>query len=216
MRPEGTSAGGPGSEQEEDGASRPLTGPTETMAIRLSEARLVELHRIGDRQAFDEVYRRFESMVFNLALRMAGDEDVAAEIAQETFLRIYRHLGRFRGRSSLKTWIYRITLNCCRTHLRRRHRRRTALPGAPPAELDRLPDPRSGPEERVLTHDLSERLAAAVALLPLPFREAVILRDVQGLSYDEIARALGVRLGTVRSRIARGRERLRDLWESLE
>ena len=179
-----------------------------------SEGRDLALrHRYGDPAAFEEVYLRFAEMVFNLALRMSGDRDEAADLAQETFLRIYRHLGRFRGRSSLKTWIYRITVNCCRSKLQRRGRRR--LEGRP-EHLEELADQRAGPEEQTLGHDLGRRLAAAIASLPIAFREAVVLRDVQGLSYGEIGDVLGVRIGTVRSRIARGRERLRGLLEEAE
>ena len=170
-------------------------------------------HRCGDPAAFEEVYLRFSDMVFSLALRMSGDREEAADMAQETFLRVYRYLGRFRGRSSLKTWIYRITVNCCRSKLRKRSRRRVERPLE---HLEELADQRTGPEERALGHDLGRRMAAAIADLPVVFREAVLLRDVQGLSYDEIGEVLGVRIGTVRSRIARGRERLRRLMEESE
>ena len=109
------------------------------MSIALAEAAprtrgrdLALRHRYGDPEAFEEVYRRFAEMVFGLALTMSGDREEAADLTQETFLRVYRHLGRFRGRSSLKTWIYRITVNCCRTGLRKRSRRRVEGPlGAP-------------------------------------------------------------------------------------
>ena len=167
-------------------------------------------HRYGDPEAFEEVYRRHADMVFGLALRMSGDREEAADLTQETFLRVHRHLGRFRGRSSLKTWIYRITLNHCRSRLRRRARRR--LEG-PLEKLEQVPDERHGLEDRALGADLGRRLAAAIGELPLVFREAVVLRDVQGLSYGQIGEILGVRIGTVRSRIARGRERLRGLLE---
>lgn len=187
------------------------------MSIALAEAAprtrgrdLALRHRYGDPEAFQEVYQRFAEMVFGLALRMSGDREEAADLSQETFLRVYRHLGRFRGQSSLKTWIYRITINCCRTRLRKRSRRRFE---GPLEHLEELADPRSGPEDRALGQDLGRRLALAITKLPVAFREAVVLRDVQGLSYGEIGEALGVRIGTVRSRIARGRERLRGLLE---
>lgn len=190
------------------------------MSLALAEAAprtpgrdLALRHRYGDPAAFEEVYLRHADMVFGLALRMSGDREEAADLAQETFLRVFRHLGRFRGRSSLKTWIYRITVNCCRSKLRGRARRRLERPLE---QLGEVADGRSGPEERTLGHDLGRRLAAALAELPLVFREAVLLRDVQGLSYGEIGEVLGVRIGTVRSRIARGRERLRDLLEESE
>lgn len=170
-------------------------------------------HRYGDATAFEEVYRRHAEMVFSLALRMCGDRELAADLAQETFLRVYRYLGRFRGRSSLKTWIYRIAVNCCRSKLRRRSRQRLERPLDQVAEVA---DRTSGPEEITLGHDLGRRLAAALGELPLVFREAVLLRDVQGLTYAEIGEVLGARIGTVRSRIARGRERLRALLEESE
>ena len=171
-------------------------------------------HRYGDPAAFEEVYRRHADMVFSLALRMSGDREVAADLSQETFLRIYRHLGRFRGRSSLKTWIYRVTVNCCRSKLRRQGRRRLERGIEESAQrLEDLADERAGPEQRALGHDLGRRLTEAMAELPIAFREAVVLRDVHGLSYAEIGEVLGVRVGTVRSRLARGRERLRRRLE---
>ncbi len=175
--------------------------------LRNADLELVERHRIGDRGAFEELYLRFDGMVFNLALRMSGGPDDAADLSQEIFLRVYKHLGRFRGKSSLKTWIYRIALNCCRSRLRRRLTRQRALPLSPPERLNELPDTGPGPEERAMALDTSEALAAALERLPIRFREAVVLRDVEGLSYEEIALVAGLRLGTVRSRIARGRLR---------
>jgi len=190
------------------------------MSIALAEAAsrtrgrdLALRHRYGDPAAFEEVYLRFAEMVFSLALRMCGDREEAADLSQETFLRVYRHLGRFRGHSSLKTWIYRVTVNCCRSKLRKRSLRRFE---GPVDHLEELADQRTGPEERTLGHDLGRRLAVAIGELPVAFREAVVLRDVQGLSYGEIGDVLGVRIGTVRSRIARGRERLRGLLEERE
>ncbi len=179
----------------------------------VTELDLIERHRLGDPQAFEEIYRQHEKMVFNLALRMSGDREDAAELTQEVFLRVYRYLDRFRGRSSLKTWVFRIAVNCCRSRFRRR-RLRFLEPG-PDSEqtLERVVDPRSDPEREALNRSLGERLSAALAQVPLPFREAVVLRDVQGFSYDEIADILRIRSGTVRSRIARGRERLRRAME---
>ncbi len=178
-----------------------------------ADRELVQRHRIGDPEAFEELYIRFESMVFNLALRMTGQPDDAADLSQEIFLRVYRHLGKFRGRSSLKTWIYRIAVNCCRSRLNRRSLRRKGASVASSAGLEELPDDRRGPEQRALARDASEVLAAALAQLPVAFREAVVLRDVEGLTYQEIANATGLRIGTVRSRIARGRDRLRTVIE---
>lgn len=184
-------------------------------AVRDAELELVERHRAGDRSAFDEVYSQFAEMVWNVALRLAGDSDRAADLSQEVFLRIYRHLGGFRGRSALRTWVYRIALNHCRGRLSGANRwsfRRLFEEGEETAEP--LPDLGRDPEDLAVASDDSRRVSEALVQLPIEFREAVVLRDLEGLAYEEIAAALGVPIGTVRSRIARGRERLRDLLES--
>ena len=178
-----------------------------------TELDLIERHRLGDPSAFEQIYAEHEKMVFNLALRMSGDREIAAELTQEVFLKVYRHLERFRGRSTLKTWVFRIAVNCCRSRFRRR-RLRFLDPGPDTEEtLERTVDPRSDPERDALNADLGERLRAALARIPLTFREAVVLRDLQGFTYEEIADILRIRTGTVRSRIARGRERLRRALE---
>lgn len=190
-----------------------MTTAPATVPLPDRELDLVERHRLGDPAAFEEVYALYERMVYNLALRMTGDPEESAELTQEVFLRVHRHLGRFRGGSTLKTWLFRIALNCCRSRLRRRRLAIWSAPAGAPDPLDRVPDERPGPEGDALQRDLGARLTAALAALPLVFREAVVLRDVHGFSYDEIARLERVRIGTVRSRIARGRERLRRMLE---
>lgn len=173
------------------------------------DAELVERHRAGDLTAFDEVYDRFGRMVYNLAFRLAGNREEAADLTQETFLRIFRHLGGFAGRSALKTWIFRIALNHCRERLYRRSLETLSLDEEGENEGTLLADPARGPEELALASDERRRVSEGLARLPHAYREAVILRDLEGLSYDEIAEVLGVRVGTVRSRIARGRDQLR-------
>jgi RNA polymerase sigma-70 factor (ECF subfamily) len=177
---------------------------------------LAERHRHGDPEAFAEVYREYESTVYNLALRMAGDPFDAADLTQDAFLRIHRHLGKFRGRSSLKTWIFRVALNHCRSRLGRRRLPTRSLEPEEGELAPQIPDPRRTPEERALARDEGRRVAAALARIPIQFREAVVLRDLQELTYEEIAEVLGVRIGTVRSRIARGRRRLREVLEEEE
>jgi RNA polymerase sigma factor (sigma-70 family) len=180
----------------------------------LLDLELVERHRIGDVQAFDEIYARFETMVYNLALRLSGDPEDAADLTQETFLRVYRHLDRFEGRSALKTWIFRIALNHCRERLSRFRPQMQPIQDETEERGIALPDPHRGPEELAVAADESRRVAAALTRVPATFREAVILRDLEGLSYQEIAEVLQVRVGTVRSRIARGRDQLRELLEN--
>lgn len=175
---------------------------------------LVERHRVGDRYAFDEIYARFGEMVYNLALRMSGEAEEAADLAQEIFLRVYRHLDHFEGRSALKTWIFRIALNHCRERLSRFRPQTQPIRGEGEEGGVALPDPHRGPEELAVAADESRRVGLALARLPEPFREAVVLRDLEGLSYQEIAEVLRVAVGTVRSRIARGRDQLREFLES--
>lgn len=177
------------------------------------DVELAERHRYGDSDAFDEVYERYAGMVYGLCLRMSGDPVRAQDLSQEVFLRIFKGLGRFRGRSSLKTWVYRIALNHCRGRLARRRVATQSLDSTPLPEAC-LEDPARGPETRAEEHEAEQQVMRLLETLPRRFREAVILRDLQDLSYEEIATVLGVRIGTVRSRIARGRERLRRELEA--
>lgn len=181
-----------------------------------SDLDLATRHRYGDPQAFEEVYSRFAQMVFNLAYRMSGRADEAEDLTQEIFLRIHRHLARFNGRSTLKTWVYRVTLNHCRSKLGRRRYPTQPLAEENDGEGARLIDERRGPEDNALAQDASRRVSLALRQVKPVFREAVVLRDLQGLSYDEIAEILKVRIGTVRSRIARGRDRLRIVLEKTQ
>jgi len=173
---------------------------------------LADRHRYGDESAFQELYDRFSPMVYNLCLRLSGDPVRAQDLSQEVFLRVFKGLPRYRGGSSLKTWIYRIALNHCRGRL---GRRTLETEDWSAGQWDQGPaDPARGPEETLLARDRGMRVTAALLALPVRFREAVVLRDMDGLTYEEIAAVLGVRIGTVRSRIARGRERLRVLLEN--
>lgn len=174
---------------------------------------LAERHRCGDEEAFGEVYQRFVGLVFNLAMRMAGKTEEAEDLTQEIFLRVYRHLGRFSGRSTLKTWIYRVALNHCRSKLGRKRYPTQPLAEEHAGEGIHLVDDRRGPEARILANDAAQRVNLALRQLKPCFREAVVLRDLEGLSYEEIAEVLDTRIGTVRSRIARGRDRLRVILE---
>lgn len=181
-----------------------------------SDRDLVTRHRYGDEGAFEELYQRYGGMIYNVALRLSGDSEEALDLSQETLLKIHRHLSGFGGRSSLRTWIYRVTVNCCRSRFRRRSFGTNRPPDDAEARLARLPDRRRDPEQRAIATDIGSRIEQALAQLPRIYREVVVLRDLEELSYREIARILGVRHGTVRSRIARGRSQLRDLLEDLK
>lgn len=175
---------------------------------------LVLRFKYGEKEAFEELFERYKGMIFNLTTRMAGNPSRGEDLAQEVFLRAYRYLDRFRGNSSFKTWLYRVAINHCRSQLGRR-----ALPTVDIDDEERgvdVADERRGPESLAEAHDLAHRVNQALRELPRKYREAVVLRDLQGFTYEEIAKVLKVRIGTVRSRIARGRSKLRTVLEGKE
>jgi RNA polymerase sigma-70 factor, ECF subfamily len=184
------------------------------------ERRLVELCRVGDPHAFGRLVALHEAMVFNLASRLLGDREEARDLAQDVFLQVYRMLGRFEGRSSLRTWIYRITVNLCRNRQRswrRRHRGRSCrIEELTPAEEARIGTNRPEAETPFdLVRRRERARAVQEALLGLSFdhRAILMLREIEGLSCEEIASTLGLPEGTVKSRLARARERLRGAIE---
>jgi RNA polymerase sigma-70 factor (ECF subfamily) len=149
-----------------------------------------------------------------------GDHNEALDLSQEVFLRVFRTLDRFRGQSSLKTWIYRIVVNQARNRLRwwrRRHRSDQVSLDDHMRDHGELPTHNSGsaPDRVLRQKELASRLQLALDGLPFDQKTAIILREVDGLSYEEIAYSLGVALGTVRSRLARARETLRSLLSDM-
>ena len=176
------------------------------------ERGLVDRHRRGDADAFEDFYQLFSGLVYNLTLRQCGNPELARDLSQEIILKIYRSLGRFRGKSSLKTWTYRVCINHCRSRLGRRTLDTRSLTQEGGGTLE-VADTARGPEERAIARSEAERLGEALPKVHALFREALLLRDFEGLSYQEIADVLEVPIGTVRSRIARGRDRLRRILE---
>ncbi len=170
----------------------------------------------GSREAFDELVRRHQARIFNLARALAGEDGEAEDLAQDAFIRAWRAIGRFRGESTFRTWLYRVALNVIHSHLARRSRRRIVWGWW---DATHTPEPRSPKSERGadLEADVARRDAIdrALATLPPALRSAVTLRDIEGLEYKEIADLLGVPIGTVMSRIFRARSRLRPLLEPL-
>ena len=165
----------------------------------------------GDVQAFEELMQSHESRIYAIALRMMGNRDDAQDCAQEAMVRIYSAMGSFKGQSALATWIYRITMNTCLDELRRRKARKVT-------SLDSLvdngwspTDTGDTPEEHGLRVEKQNALNQAIQSLPDDMRAAIILRDVKGYSYDEIASILDANVGTIKSRISRGREKLREI-----
>lgn len=178
----------------------------------VNETDLIAASKQGDTAAFNQLVWAYQERAYNLAYRMLGDRDLAADATQEAFLSAYRAIKGFRG-GSFRAWILRIVSNACYDHLRRKQRRPTASLDAlytVPEEYPVAPSVGDGPEEQVLRQELWETVGAGLQTLPPDQREAVILRDIQGLDYQEIAQVTRVSLGTVKSRISRGRARLRD------
>ncbi len=186
------------------------------IAIPDREMELVEELREGSNRAFQALVSRYQEPVYNVVFRLLDDPSEASDVTQEVFLKVFRHIGSFRGQSSLRTWIYRIAVNEA-SNLRRwfsRHRRRElsledAEPGRP-GLADLLTDSQETQFDFVLRRERRRQVEAALAEVPENFRAPVVLRDIEGLSYEEIAEALRISLGTVKSRILRGREALKQ------
>lgn len=190
----------------------PLTGDDAECVARLRE---------GSQPAFDWLFARYHASVYNLAYQLLDDPNDAADTVQEVFLKVFRGIQAFRGDCSLKTWIYRIALHEASNQRRwwRRHRRRELSLEAPLAAAGPESDPVTvgqalvdgarSPYEQVMSAELRGAVQSALAELPVVFRTVVVLRDIEDLSYEEIAEVLQVRVGTVKSRLARGREALR-------
>ena len=178
-----------------------------------NEADLVFSACEGDLDAFNRLVDLHERAVFNLCLRMLGSREAAEDAAQEAFLAAFRNVRRFRG-WSFRAWLMRIAANACTDELRRRGRRPAHSLDAPPPGADDpldIADAAAGPETQLLRKEQQAALQAALLKLPSDQRIAVIMCDLQGFSYEEIAEAMRSSLGTVKSRIARGRAKLRGV-----
>lgn len=191
------------------------TGDTGAADARREDAFLVEQLRAGVDSAYETLLERYQQPVYNLICRLLDDPSEAPDVVQEVFIKVFRSIGSFRGNSSLKTWIYRIAYNEAWNHRRwfTRHKRQEV--GLEREEegstcfRDVLPDPGRSAFEIVADHETHALIEDVLADINPAFRAAVVLRDVEDLSYEEIAEILGVSLGTVKSRILRGREALR-------
>jgi RNA polymerase sigma-70 factor, ECF subfamily len=184
-------------------------------AIHRDDAILLEGLRRADEAAYETLILRYEQPIFSLVSRLVDDAGDAADVVQEVFLKVFRNVGSFRGESSLKTWIYRIAVNEARNQRRwfGRHRRREVgiepEPGEALGYRDWLEDPRRSPFQETLDHETRALIEDALLEVNSSFRSALVLRELEDLSYEEIGEILEISLGTVKSRILRGREALR-------
>ena len=177
------------------------------------EAALVQRCAAGDEPACADLVAEHQRMVVQLAMNLLGDRDEALDLSQEVFLRVFRTIHRFRGQSTLRTWIYRIAVNQARNKhrfWRRRHRADQVSLDEHVAAHGEFPSGGQSTPDRVLAQkELAQQLQTALDRLPFDQRTAIVLREVDGLSYDEIAFSLGVAVGTVKSRLTRARQALR-------
>lgn len=177
------------------------------------EATLVQRCAARDEVACAELVGEHQRMVVQLAVNLLNDRDEALDVSQEVFLRVFRTIHRFRGQSSLRTWIYRIAVNQARNRHRFWRRRRRAdqvsLEDHVSLHGELVSTRQATPERELVQKELGDRLQRALNNLPFDQRTAIVLREVDGLSYDEIAFSLGVAIGTVKSRLTRARQALR-------
>ncbi len=184
------------------------------------EAELVTELQGGSDAAFDWLVTHYHAPVYNLVSGMVGDAADAADVTQEVFLKAFRGIHGFRGGSSLKTWLYRIAIREALNHRRwwwRHQRQQTSIDAETEAGLTAvdLEDLSATPFEQLATREVQAVVRQALGAVPEVFRSAVILRDLEGFSYEEVAEVLEVSVGTVKSRILRGRRALRDILEPL-
>jgi RNA polymerase sigma-70 factor (ECF subfamily) len=184
-----------------------------------SDAALVQRVKQGERSAFDLLVAKYQHKILNLVMRYVKDPSEAMDVAQEAFIKAYRAVPNFRGDSAFYTWLYRIAINTAKNHLVAAKRRPISLE----AELseaegfESFVTLRDGdtPERLALTDEIGEAINRAVEELPEELRTAILLREIEGMSYEEIAQAMDCPVGTVRSRIFRAREAIDKSIQSL-
>lgn len=190
--------------------------------VRVSETQFIERLKKGDATAFEQLVADRSGEIYGLLYRLTENTEEARDLTQETFLRAYQNIEHFRGEADLRTWIYRIAINQARNRWRWWRRRRrdvtVSLDAAQgqnnkPLVATLRADRSETPEQKTLSHERERVLRTALKNLRSVYREAVILRDIEGLTYEEVAAALQISVGTVKSRLARGRRELRKKLE---
>ncbi len=190
----------------------------------MDETTLIKEAQSGDLDAFNTLVLAYQDTLFNTALRILGDEDQAADATQDAFLSAFKSINSFRG-GSFKAWLMRTVTNACYDELRRRKRRPTTPLEPDTSDGDEMDSPRwladrsMSPEQKLEADELEHAIQHCLDALPSDFRTVVVLADIQGLDYTEVASATRVPLGTIKSRLARARLRLREclqgFWELL-
>ena len=181
----------------------------------MTDRELVARAGAGDQEAFEQLVRDNQNRVYSLAVRLVGDREEAADLAQEAFLRAWQGLAAFQGDSSFATWIYRLTTNVCIDYLRRKKRRQEVEPAVSLDDEDsgwaEPADAGQDPQRKLEEAERGRALSRGLERLPEHQRQVLVMRELSGLSYQEIGAATGLDLGTVKSRIARARLALRKI-----
>jgi RNA polymerase sigma-70 factor (ECF subfamily) len=187
--------------------------PAEGLAVIRDEDLIFRVQE-GDRRAFDEIVSRYKGRLYSFLLRMVKDPTVAEELTQETLIRVYLHADKYREIARFSTWVFTIATNLVRNKMRRRARLPRFLSLNPAPDEDEIPldppDPEADPSRGVEGEELGELIAAATAKIPEKYRVPFLLREVEQLTYEEIQQVTGLKLGTVRSRINRARNKFRQ------
>lgn len=176
----------------------------------MNERELIARLKKRDEAAFEELIRQYEKKVYTLCFRMCGNSEDAEEAAQDAFLALWRGIDRFRQESSLSTWIYRLATNACIDTLRRRKKQSGSVSLDDEELFVDAVDTSPQPQETVEHRETQKLLQEGLSALPEEYRKVLILREIEGLSYTEIAESASIELGTVKSRISRGRSLLRN------
>ncbi|MGN1120320.1 MAG: sigma-70 family RNA polymerase sigma factor, partial [Oscillospiraceae bacterium] len=169
----------------------------------------------GEREAFNELVLKYQDNVINLAYNLLSDRDDAYDAAQETFIKVYKNIGSFRGESSFVTWIYRITSNVCKDILRKRQRQGATVSLSPAddsadSQFMDIKDEKKTPEEMLETTELQREVREALSELKAEYREVIVYCDMEQLSYEEMSSLLKCPVGTIKSRLSRARTALRN------
>ncbi len=188
-----------------------------TPARELGDKELIAAYKQGDRSILQQLIAKYESRVFNHCMRIVDNREESADLTQEVFLKVFRNIDKYEHTYAFYTWLYRITVNCCIDHLRER-KRRVAKVSLTPVHADdgsgeikeaEIPDERFIPEQRAINLELNATLNQALASLPESLRSIIVLKEIEGMSYAEIAELVNCSLGTVKSRMHRARVQLK-------
>jgi len=189
--------------------------------VEYNEKDIIEKCKLGDNNAFEILIKNYDKKVYNMIYRIMGNKEDALDLTQEVFIKVYKGISTFRGDSSFSTWLYRLATNTCFDENRKKKNKKTHSLDKPIeteyGEFKRdLRDDTYNPDEMLIKKEIQNLVQKAISMLPEEQRVMIVLRDIQGFTYKEISEILQCSMGTVKSRISRGRLALKNILESLE